>query len=204
MSDPIPTPSGQLVGYSRTSITDKNAALDAQLHDLTEAGCVKVFREETPSVAAPRPERRRALDYVRDGDTLIVTNLDRLAHSMADLVEITQALKAKGVALRILTSGLDTGTAAGQPVVDFLGSLAEFERAIAKERQREGIARVVGNQEERKKKYKGRPKMADEKRSQVLLMKAGGNTAKTIGKALGIGTATVYRVLKEAGGPKAG
>ena len=83
-------PTAALVGYARTSTTDQKAGLEAQLRDLAGAGCVRVFQEEVSSVATVRPELERALDYVREGDTLVVTKIDRLARSVASLVGITQ------------------------------------------------------------------------------------------------------------------
>ncbi len=91
-----------IVGYARTSTTDQTAGLEAQLRDLEAVGCHRIFKEQLSSVDTKRPELERALDYVREGDTLVVTKLDRLARSMAHLVEITGRLKAKGVELKVL------------------------------------------------------------------------------------------------------
>lgn len=188
-----PNGAGQLVGYARTSTTDQKAGLEAQLRDLTEAGCVKVFREELSSVAAKRPELERALDYVREGDTLIVTKLDRLARSVADLVEITARLRAKSVALRILAMNLDTGTPTGKLMLNLLGSIAEFERELMLERQREGIARAKAEG-----KYKGRAPTARRKAAEVIRLKAEGKTGDAIAEELGIGRASVFRILRSA------
>lgn len=188
-----PTGGGQLVGYARTSTTDQKAGLEAQLRDLTGAGCAKVFREELSSVAANRPELERTLDYVREGDTLIVTKLDRLARSVADLVEITARLRAKGVALRILAMNLDTGTPTGKLMLNLLGSIAEFERELMLERQREGIAKAKAEG-----KYKGRAPTAQRKAAEVIRLKAAGMTGDAIAEELGIGRASVFRILRKA------
>lgn len=187
------TPNGHLVGYARTSTTDQKAGLEAQLRDLTGAGCSKVFREELSSVATKRPELERALDYVREGDTLIITKLDRLARSVADLVGITAKLRAKGVALRILAMNLDTGTPTGKLMVNLLGSIAEFERELMLERQLEGIAKAKAEG-----KYKGRAPTAKRKAAEVIRLKAEGKTADAIAQELGIGRASVFRILKAA------
>ena len=106
-----------MVGYARTSTMDQKAGLEAQLRDLEQAGCKKVFREEISSLAATRPQLEAALEWVRDGDVLVVTKLDRLARSVADLVAITGILKKKRVQLRILSMNLDTGTPTGKLMV---------------------------------------------------------------------------------------
>ena len=185
------SPSGHLVGYARTSTIDQKAGLAAQLRDLKAAGCTKVFSEELSSVATNRPELDRALDYLRDGDTMIVTKLDRLARSVADLVRITEALKEKNVALRILAINLDTGTPTGKLMLNLLGSIAEFERELMLERQREGIARAKAEG-----KYKGRAPTARRKADDVIRLKAEGMTGDAIAAELGIGRASVFRILR--------
>lgn len=193
MSDPKTSPkpsTAALVGYARTSTTDQKAGLEAQVRDLEAAGCHKVFKEEVSSVAAKRPEMERALDYVREGDTLVVTKLDRLARSVVDLVQITEQLKGKGVALRILSMNLDTATPTGKLMVNLLGSIAEFERELMLERQREGIAKA-----KREGKYKGRAPTARRKAADVIRLKAEGKTANAISAELGISRASVFRIL---------
>nr|WP_278388381.1 recombinase family protein [Brucella intermedia] len=181
-----------IVGYARTSTTDQKAGLEAQLRDLSAAGASRIFQEELSSVATKRPELERTLDYVREGDTLIVTKLDRLARSVADLVAITETLRTKGVALRILSMNLDTATPTGKLMLNLLGSIAEFERELMLERQREGIAKAKAEG-----KYKGRAPTARAKAEDVLRLKAGGMTADAIATNLGIGRASVFRILKE-------
>jgi DNA invertase Pin-like site-specific DNA recombinase len=192
MSEPNSQSHGQLVGYARTSTIDQKAGLEAQLRHLRKAGCVKIFQEEISSVATKRPELERALDYVREGDTLIVTKLDRLARSVANLVSITEALKDRRVALRILSINLDTGTPTGKLMLNLLGSIAEFERELMLERQREGIAKAKAEG-----KYKGRAPTARRKTTDVLRLKAEGKTANAISAELGIGRASVFRILRE-------
>lgn len=187
----MPTGAGQLVGYARTSTADQKAGLEAQLRDLSAVGCTKVFREELSSVAAKRPELERTLDYLREGDALIVTKLDRLARSVADLVDITAKLRAKSVALRILAMNLDTATPTGKLMLNLLGSIAEFERELMLERQREGIAKAKADG-----KYKGRAPTAQRKAAEVIRLKAEGRTGDAIAEELGIGRASVFRILR--------
>ncbi|ESY87800.1 DNA invertase [Mesorhizobium sp. LNHC220B00] len=187
--------SGTLVGYARTSTTDQKAGLEAQLRDLSAAGCTKVFREELSSVADTRPQLEAALDWMREGDTLLVTKLDRLARSVADLVAITEALRAKGVGLRILAMNLDTTTPTGKLMLNLLGSIAEFERELMLERQRDGIAKAKAEG-----KYVGRQPTARRQAGGVLRLKAEGKSAGDIVAALGISRASVFRILAESSG----
>jgi len=181
-----------LVGYARTSTAEQKAGLNAQLRDLRAAGCTKVFREELSSVATARPELERTLDYVREGDTLVVTKLDRLARSVADLVSITSTLRDKRVALRILGMNLDTAAPTGKLMLNLLGSIAEFERELMLERQREGIAKAKAEG-----KYKGRAPTARAKAGDVRRLRAEGLTGDAIAAQLGIGRASVFRILRD-------
>lgn len=182
-----------MIGYARTSTTDQKAGLDAQLRDLQAAGCTKIFKEQLSSVANSRPELERALEFVREGDLLVVTKLDRLARSVADLIAITASLKEKGVELRILTMNLDTATPTGKLMLNLLGSIAEFERELMLERQREGIARAKAEG-----KYKGRAPTARDQAAQVIDLKTAGKTVQEIQSALRISRASVFRILKES------
>src|SRR5262245_11456509 len=127
-----------LIGYARTSTTEQVAGFEGQKRDLEEAGCTRIFAEQVSSVAQ-RDQLQAALDYLRDGDVLAVTKLDRLARSMRDLVDLVTRVEAKGAGLRILTMNLDTTTATGRLMMNVLGSVAEWERSMMLERQREGI-----------------------------------------------------------------
>jgi DNA invertase Pin-like site-specific DNA recombinase len=182
-----------VVGYARTSTVEQEAGLAAQERDLAAAGCVKVFAERVSSVAK-RAQLEAALDYLRQGDVLTVTKPDRLARSVADLLAIVGSLDAKGVQLRILSMGgsaLDTGTPTGKVMLTMLGAVAEFERSLMLERQREGIAKAKSEG-----KYKGRKPTAAAKADEVRRLHGEGMPAVTIAKALGIGRASVYRALK--------
>ncbi len=187
------TAQGQLVGYARTSTTNQKAGLEAQLRDLHGAGCVKVFHEELSAIATQRAELDRALDYVREGDTLIVTKPDRLARSTADLLDIASRLDAKGVTLRIQSMNVDTSTPTGKLLLTMLGAIATFERDLMLERQLEGIAKAKQDG-----KYKGRKPTARAKAADVVRLKGEGMTGEAIATALKIGRASVFRILKGA------
>ena len=129
------------VGYARASTIDQEAGFEAQLKALTAAGCEKVFSEQVSSVAQ-RPQLEAALDYLREGDALVVTKLDRLARSVAHLVAIGERLDSKGVMLKVLDQAIDTSTPTGRLMFNMLGSIAQFERELMLERQRtiEGVS----------------------------------------------------------------
>ena len=114
-----------LIGYARTSTLDQVAGFESQQEALNEAGCEKVFAEQISSIAH-RDQLEDALDYIREGDVLVVTKLDRLARSMPDLLNTITKLERKGASLRILSISLDTTTATGKLMLNVLGSVAEF------------------------------------------------------------------------------
>jgi DNA invertase Pin-like site-specific DNA recombinase len=183
-----------IVGYARTSTADQKAGLEAQLRDLNAHGCHKIFSEEISSVVRERPQLDLCLDYVRDGDVLVVTKIDRLARSVADLVALTEALRAKGVQLRFLSNPeMSTDTANGKLMLTVLGAIAEFERDLMLERQREGIAKAKAAG-----KYKGRAPTARAKSSEVVELKRQGKTVPQIVDATGISRASIFRILKDA------
>ncbi|WP_444668170.1 recombinase family protein [Cereibacter changlensis] len=183
-----------LIGYARTSTLDQRAGLEAQERDLAAVGCAQVFVEQVSSVdVAKREKLAEALAFARQGDTLIVTKLDRLARSVAHLVEILAQLETKGVSLRILAMGIDTSTPTGKLMLTILGGVAEFEREIMLERQREGIAKAKAEG-----KYKGRAPTARAKADEVLTLHQQGVGGTEIAKRLGIGRASVYRIIDAA------
>jgi DNA invertase Pin-like site-specific DNA recombinase len=178
-----------IIGYARTSTVEQLAGFEAQERELKAAGAERLFKEQTSSVG-PRKALAEAIDFARARDTLIVTKLDRLARSVRNLNELVDALQAKGVALRILGMGLDTSTPTGKLMLNVLGSVAQFEREVMLERQREGIAKAKGEG-----KYKGRAPTARAKAAKVLALAAQGRTREAIADELGIGVASVYRIL---------
>jgi len=181
-----------LVGYARTSTVEQHAGLDAQVRDLRAAGCEKVLTEQVSSVAK-RGALEQALDFVRDGDVFMVTKPDRLARSTSDLLSIVERLEAKGVGLVILSMGgqkIDTRSSTGKLMLTMLAAVAAFERDLMLERQREGIAKAKADG-----KYRGRAPTARRQASEVLRMKAAGVKPAEIAGQLGIGRASVYRIL---------
>lgn len=181
-----------MVGYARTSTVEQVAGLEAQLRDLGAQGCTKVFSEQVSSVGEGRPQLTAMLDYVRDGDVVVVTKPDCLARSTADLLSICEALKAKGVTLRILSLQMDTSTPTGKLMLTMLGAIAEFERDLMLERQREGVAKAKAEG-----KYKGRAPTAMRQSEEVLKLKGEGRSADDIVQQLGISRSSVFRILRK-------
>jgi DNA invertase Pin-like site-specific DNA recombinase len=178
-------------GYARVSTTDQD--LSIQIDALRAAGC-EVIRSEKQSgtTTAKRDELRTLLEFLRPGDELVVTRIDRLARSVGDLQNIVRELKVKGVVLRATEQPIDTGSAAGKAFLDMLGVFAEFETNLRRERQMEGIAKA-----KKAGVYRGRKATIDA--DKVRTMKAEGKGPSEIARVLGIGRASVYRVLDEAG-----
>lgn len=184
-----------IIGYARTSTFDQVAGLEVQREELLAAKCEKVFEEQVSSVdVAGRKKLAEALDFVREGDTLIVTRLDRLARSVPHLLEILATLSDKGASLRILAMGIDTATPTGKLMLTVLGGIAEFEREIMLERQREGIAKAKAAG-----KYKGRKPTARAKSDEVIHLTKAGVGPSEVAKQVGISRASVYRILKGSG-----
>ena len=181
-----------LIGYARTSTIDQAAGLEAQERDLKAIGVEKLFTEQVSSVAE-RAQLEAALDFCRARDALVVTRLDRLARSIRDLCTIVDRLEAKGVSLRILGMGLDTATANGRLMLNVLGSVAQFEREVMLERQREGIAKAKAEG-----KFKGRAPTARNKADEVRAMAQAGMTRQVIAGKLGMSERSVYRVLGQS------
>jgi DNA invertase Pin-like site-specific DNA recombinase len=180
-----------LYGYARVSSTDQD--LSVQVAALRAAGC-KIVRSEKKSgtTRRGRTELETLLEFLRDSDTLVVTRIDRLARSIADLQGIVATLREKGAALRTVDGiAFDTATAMGKCFLDMLGVFAEFETNLRRERQLEGIAKAKAAGV-----YKGRKPTIDAKA--VRNLKGEGLGASEIAKRLKIGRASVYRVLDRA------
>ena len=178
-----------IIGYARTSTLEQEAGFDAQVRDLKAAGCERLFAEQISSVAQ-RAQLEAAIDFAREGDTLVVTKLDRLARSMLDLMNIKARLDTKGIELRILAMSLDTSTPTGKLMMNVLGSVAQFEREMMLERQKEGIAKAKADG-----KYKGRAPTARVKNAEILELRAAGLGATAIARQLGVSVRSVYRAL---------
>jgi len=176
-----------VIGYARVSTTDQN--LELQEIALRAAGC-EIIRSEKRSgtTTAGRDELRTVLDFLRKGDVLMVTRIDRLARSIGDLQDIVRAVKARGASLKATEQPIDTSTAAGKCFLDMLGVFAEFETNLRKERQLEGIASAKA-----RGVYKGRKASIDT--AKIKKMRADGVGPSAIAKTLKIGRASVYRAL---------
>ena len=177
-----------LIGYARTSTLEQIAGLEAQKDALKVIGCERLWEEQASSVGH-REALAEALGFVRTGDVLIVTKLDRLARSVRHLGEIIDELEAKGVGLRVLDLGLDTTNATGKLMLNVLGAVAQFEREMMLERQREGIAKAKAEG-----RYKGRKPTAKLKAAEVKQLLADGLTKREIASRLGISERSVFRV----------
>ncbi len=185
-----------LVGYARVSTQDQN--LDLQIDALKAAGCEKIFIEKASGAQRDRPELQAAIEYARHGDTLVVWKLDRLARSIKQLIETIEGLGGRSIGFRSLTEAIDTTTAGGRLIFHIFGALAEFERAIIKERTRAGLdsAKARG-------RIGGRPlKLSDEdiKVAKALLADES-ITALEAAKRLSVSIATLYRYLPKAKAP---
>jgi DNA invertase Pin-like site-specific DNA recombinase len=179
-----------IIGYARVSTTDQD--LEIQIAALKREGCSTIRSEKRSGTTTEgREEMRTVLDFLREGDVLMVTRIDRLARSIGDLQDIVRAVRARGASLKATEQPVDTSKAAGKCFLDMLGVFAEFETNLRRERQLEGIAKAKAAGV-----YKGRPASIDA--AQVRALKAEGKGASEIAKALKIGRASVYRVL-EAG-----
>ena len=178
-------------GYARVSTEDQD--LTIQRDALLAAGCDSV-REEKVSGQASTDDRKELsilLQFLREGDCLVVTRIDRLARSVKHLQDIVHQLKERGVSLRATEQQVDTSTAAGKAFFDMLGVFAEFETNLRRERQAEGIAKAKLNGV-----YKGRKPTAQEKSDEVLQLIGEGLKRQEVADQLGIGIASVYRILK--------
>lgn len=176
-------------GYARVSTFDQD--LDLQIAALKAAGCQTIRSEKASGTSRDgRPELATLLEFIRDGDTLVVTRVDRLARSIADLQDVVRTLKEKGATLRATEQPIDTSTAAGKAFLDMLGVFAEFETNLRKERQLEGIARAKANGV-----YKGRKRSVDSEK--VKALKAQGMGPAAIAKELGIARSSVYVALEK-------
>jgi DNA invertase Pin-like site-specific DNA recombinase len=181
-----------IIGYARTSTVDQMAGFESQITELRSISCEKIFQEEVSSVGN-RVQLDAALEFVREGDVLVVTKLDRLARSVRDLMNIIHQLERKQVGLRILNLGMDTKTTTGKLMLTILGGIAQFEREMMLERQREGVAKAKGEG-----KYTGRKPIDTNRQAAIIRLNAEGLTKVEIANQVGVGEATVYRVLAKA------
>ncbi len=178
------------VGYVRVSSTGQDLAV--QQEKLGRAGCEKVFKEKRSGVDAGRPELKRCLDYLPEGDTLFVTKIDRLARSTSDLYRIVSALSEKGVAFKVIDDpAIDTTSRTGKLVTGILSLIAEFENDIRRERQMDGIKKA----RERGTRFGRKPILVPELIGQVRKLRKGGKTVPEIMRLTHLSKASIYRAL---------
>lgn len=179
-----------VVGYARVSTVGQS--LDVQLDKLTSRGCDKIYSDKKSGTTADRPELINCLDYVRDGDKLVITKLDRLARSTLHLTQIAEQLRQKGVELEVIDQQIDTSTPTGKLLFNMLASIAEFETEIRKERQLEGIAKAKS----KGTRFGAKAKLSDEQVEQLKLDKANNIPVSVLIQKYGISKASVYRLVQ--------
>ncbi len=178
-----------MIGYARVSTQDQN--LDLQTEALTRAGCEKIYEDKISGVRVERPGLTRALEMLREGDTLVVWKLDRLGRSVKQLVDMVGELHKQGIQFKSLTDAIDTGTPAGRFFFHVMASLAEMERELIIERTRAGLdaAKQLGRKGGRK------PKMTSSKIESARKLLASGIPPRDVAKDLGVSVPTLYRWL---------
>ncbi len=182
-----------LIGYARVSTQDQN--LDLQIEALTKAGCKRICSDKISGSRAERPGLTKALEMLREGDTLIVWKLDRLGRSVKNLVDLVGELHKQGIQFKSLTDAIDTGTPSGRFFFHVMASLAEMERELTVERTRAGleVARQLGRKGGRKRK------MTDSKIESAKKLLASGIPPRDVATNLGISVPTLYRWIPAAG-----
>ena len=184
------TESDLRVGYARVSTRDQNSEL--QTTTLTDAGCERIFEESASGALKNRPQLKEALSFLREGDTLVVWKLDRLARSLRQLIETVEDLHERGIGFISLTESIDTTTPGGKMIFHVFGALAEFERELIRERTNAGLKAA----KDRGVKL-GRPRSLDDDQIAIArsLKAAGSMTSAQIAEHLGISRPTLYRLL---------
>ena len=179
------------VGYARVSTTGQS--LDVQLEKLRAAGCEKILSDKKSGTTADRPKLKECLSYLREGDTLIITKLDRLARSTFHLTQIAEHLKDKGVEFKVLDQHIDTSTPVGKLTFNVLASIAEFETEIRKERQLEGIEKA----KEKGVQFGRKAVLKPEEVLEMRQKRSEGVKIKDLMAEYKLSKASVYRLLKD-------
>jgi DNA invertase Pin-like site-specific DNA recombinase len=183
-----------LIGYARVSTEDQH--LHLQQDALNSAGCLKIFTDTASGAKTERKGLEEAIDYVREGDILVVWRLDRLGRSLKDLIERLTQLHQRNIGFKSLTENIDTTTSGGKLIFHIFGALAEFERDLIRERTNAGLtaARARG-------KKGGRPKspLSEEKKLQLAREMYENKTMPVtdIYKSLNIPRSTFYKYVRE-------
>lgn len=184
-----------LIGYARVSSQDQN--LDLQIEALTQADCKKIFEDKISGSRTERPGLAKALEMLREGDTLVVWKLDRLGRSVKNLINLVGDLQTRGVQFKSLTDAIDTGTTSGRFFFHVMASLAEMERELTVERTRAGleVARQLGRKGGRTRK------MTDSKIESAKKLLANGVPPRDVAKDLGVSVPTLYRWIPASARP---
>jgi len=175
------------VGYARVSSVGQS--LDVQLDKLSD--CNKIFKEKKSGTTAERPAFKECMNYLREGDTLVITKLDRLARSTFHLTQIADDLKNRKIALKVIDQNIDTSTSTGKLLFNMLASIAEFETEIRKERQLEGIAKAKENGV----KFGAKAKLTKEQLEEMKEQREAGVLIKDLMKEYSLSKSSVYRLL---------
>ena len=178
------------VGYARVSSAGQD--LTVQLEKLEGAGCDKIFKEKRSGIDAGRPELKRCLEYLREGDTLFVAKIDRLARSTSDLYRIISTLADKGAAFKVIDDPtIDTTSRTGRLVMGVLSLIAEFENDIRRERQLDGIKKA----RERGTRFGRKPLLVAATIQNVRKLRKAGKTVPEIMRLTELSKASIYRAL---------
>src|SRR5215207_162835 len=184
-----------LLGYARVSKSDDSQDTAAQVSALKSAGCKRVFEDKASGGRWDRPELHRLLDQLRAGDTLVVWKLDRLSRSLKDLLHILERVEAVGARFRSLTEAIDTAGPAGRMLMQMLGSFAEFERAMVRERTRAGLKAAAA----RGRKGGRQPKLTPEQRAEILDgLGSGRKSAADLARLFRVHRTTICRLAAQA------
>ena len=177
------------IGYARVSSIGQS--LDVQIEKLTNFGCEKIYQEKLSGSTSQRPELSKCLDYVRDGDVLVITKLDRLARSTLDLHKIIEGLNQKQVGFKVLDQSIDTTTKEGRLMFSILASIAEFETALRSERQMEGIEKAKRNGVQ----FGRKSKLTDMEIEELRQKRAKGALIKDLMNEYNLSKASIYRLM---------
>jgi len=178
------------IGYARVSSTGQS--LEIQLSKLNSAGCDRIYKEKRSGKTANRPEYKACMNYLREGDTLVISRLDRLARSVVHLAQLAARFQTEGIDLIVLDQSIDTSTSTGRLMFNMLASIAEFENDLRQERQTEGIA----NAKEKGVRFGSPPKLTDLDKQAMYSKRLDGVPVSLVAKEFNVGVASVYRAVK--------
>ena len=179
-----------IVGYARVSSSGQSLAV--QLDKLSDAGCSEIFQEKRSGLTAQRPELKECLRFVRKGDVLVITRLDRLARSTLDFHKIVQELDERKVGFKVLDQPIDTTTKEGRLMFSIIASIAQFETELRKERQMEGIEKAKENGV----KFGRQAVLSDAQVAEMRSKRDSGILVKNLMSEYGLSKASVYRLLQ--------